>query len=89
MKNIYFWDNAGEKGFSTKDLYANAGGHSSGQHSGGIVVLAENEEEAVTLFIEYQGRKDWDCEDVRGYLMSTITKFDKENGVVYFGNGDC
>ena len=87
--NTYFWTNENDKdeiGINIYELFGMESKYTSGEHSGGAVVMAENKDEAVALLMEDIGFK---TEKAKQYLLETINLFEKEKGVVYFGDGNC
>jgi hypothetical protein len=69
---------------------------SSNSHSGGIVILAENKEEAIKLLIEsYSKSQKWDKDFNKEYFEKRFREvtpveigLDKK-GIILFAKGDC
>ena len=91
--NIYLWLNgSSESDFTDKMNIAMPG---SNAHSGGIVVLAEDEEEARKLATEHIGLDPLECHGLDEFDMvevedtkPIVINLDKK-GVVIFDDGAC
>jgi len=83
---IYIWDNDGDTEFNTHDLLDFDGRYSSGQHSGGIVVIADDLNEAIQFATDGIGLKS---DAARDYLKKSATEKELEKGLKYYGDGAC
>lgn len=84
---IFVWDNDTE-GFNTRVLGDFGGLEVSGHHSGGFVVIAETLEDAIGLIRSHPSFGNLSS-DGEAYLRRTVVESAIEQGLVYYGDGDC